>query len=72
MLLIALILGVVWSMQEGFRVSVDLDGSVLSRAAGLKEGVMSGVHTHARKIRDGMMSLVPFRAHYYKLRRRFR
>jgi hypothetical protein len=32
----------------------------------------AGVQAKARGLRDGMLSMVPFRSHYYKLRRRFR
>jgi hypothetical protein len=72
MLLLLVLLGMLWSVQEGFRVSVDLDGSVLNRVAGLKESLTTGIHTKARGLRDGILSMVPFRSHYYKLRRRFR
>jgi hypothetical protein len=71
-ILVLVLMGLFWSTQEGFRVTMDLDGSVLNRAAGLKENLTAGVHAKARGLRDGMLSMVPFRAHYYKLRRRFK
>jgi hypothetical protein len=70
---VLLLLVLLWgSTREGFRMTMDLDGSVLNRAAGLKENLTAGLHTKARGIRDGMLSMLPFRAHYYKLRRRFK
>lgn len=71
-LLLLVLLGVVWSTREGFRVTMDLDGSVLSRAAGMKETLTTGVQSKARGLRDGVLSMVPFRSHYYKLRRQFK
>lgn len=71
-LLLLVLLGVVWSTREGFRVTMDLDGSVLSRAAGMKETLTAGVQSKARGLRDGVLSMVPFRSHYYKLRRQFK
>jgi hypothetical protein len=61
-----------WSSKEGFRVTMDLDGSVLNRAAGLKENLTAGVQARARGLRDGVLSMVPFRSHFHKLRRQFK
>ena len=72
LLLLLVLLGLLWSTREGFRVSLDLDGSVLNQATGLKENLTTAVQANARGLRDGMLSVVPFRSHYYKLRRQFK
>jgi hypothetical protein len=70
--LLLLLLLLLVSAREGFRVTMDLDGSVLSRAAGLKENLAAGVQARARGMRDGFLNMVPFKSHYYKLRRQFK
>lgn len=61
-----------FSVREPFKVSVDLDGSILKRVraygASAVENISSGASTLNRRI----VEAIPFRSHYYKFRRGMR